>query len=197
MIVMRFNDLKILVERCLCISLQDLKPYLKADGFSGTISWGESNVNISLHHDVLTRSYHFSINDGPQTKIKSTFRLERVPRHFGGFMFYMRCPKCDRRIRVIYMRDGYWLCKKCHDLQYSSTRATDSDNFIRQSNKYARKLGLEGGWQYDHVSAEYGRPKWMHKTTFWLLQDKCRDYQLRAMMAALGVRGRAKILGEH
>ncbi len=103
---MRFNDPKILVERCLRISLQDLKPYLNSGGFSGTISWGENNVNISLHHDVLTLSYHFSINDGPQTKIKSTFRLERVPRHFGGFMFYMRCPKCGRGMRVIYMRDG-------------------------------------------------------------------------------------------
>jgi hypothetical protein len=194
-----YNEPKMLVEECLQISLRDLKPYLRdGSGFSGKLSWSDgSNVDISLRGSVLTLDYSFSINDGPTKRAHDSFVLERRPRHFGGYIYYLRCPDCDRRARIIYMRDGYWRCKRCHDLQYTSTRVTDSDNFILQSNKYARKLGIECGWQYDHVSADYGRPKWMHRTTFWTLQDKCRDYQLRAMMSALGVRGRAKVLGGH
>jgi uncharacterized protein YlaI len=50
-----------------------------------------------------------------------TIPFTSTPGNLGGFRFWFLCPECGKRVAVLY-RIGYYLCKDCHSLSYSSRR---------------------------------------------------------------------------
>lgn len=52
------------------------------------------------------------------------FELVPVTPYLGGKHWYFICPKCKRRVRKLYLPDGEneFLCRKCHNLTYSSSQ---------------------------------------------------------------------------
>jgi hypothetical protein len=46
--------------------------------------------------------------------------LTSTPCNFGGIRCWFRCPKCNRRVAVLYMRSRLWSCRECAKVRYSS-----------------------------------------------------------------------------
>ncbi|OWK41144.1 hypothetical protein [Fimbriiglobus ruber] len=61
---------------------------------------------------------------------------------FGGVRWWFLCPlvrdgvPCRRRVRVLYLRGGYYGCRACHRLSYASTQNSD-----RRVSAYRRAGG--------------------------------------------------------
>ena len=83
--------------------------------------WQRSEVEIVAEEKGLWlshngRSYHVPI--------------ERLRCPFGGARAWFRCPVCGRRCAILYLRAGYFACRRCQALVYhycvSSSRDASS-----------------------------------------------------------------------
>jgi hypothetical protein len=57
--------------------------------------------------------------------------LEPVACGFGGRTWWLRCPRCDRRCRIVYGRPGVSaiVCRACHSLTYKSRQKSRSRSY--------------------------------------------------------------------
>ena len=48
--------------------------------------------------------------------------LTRTPCYFGGFRWWFICPDCGKKVAILYkpLYSNFFLCRKCHNLTYSS-----------------------------------------------------------------------------
>jgi len=53
-------------------------------------------------------------------RVVQTIALTRTPCHFGGERYWFECPKCSKRVAVLYLRDELFLCRHCHKISYRS-----------------------------------------------------------------------------
>jgi hypothetical protein len=64
--------------------------------------------------------------EGREKRDKSlgqAFRVTRTACNYGGWRYWLLCPRCKRRCAVLYSRGyPYYACRKCHDLTYRSTQ---------------------------------------------------------------------------
>lgn len=92
--------------------------------------------------------------------------------HYGGVRNWWLCPKCDRRVSVLYCA-GAFVCRHCIGANYESQ--------LKQplSRHYSRiaKIRLRLGWHGGVAMGEYGKPKGMHKTTFDRLVSEHRQLE--------------------
>jgi hypothetical protein len=88
--------------------------------------------------------------------------LEATPCPFGGERLWLTCPSCRSRRRVLYCADGWFRCRACHDLAYSSTREDAHDRSLRRTRELQGKLGMNTA----DVFAIPEKPAGMHWETY-------------------------------
>lgn len=97
-------------------------------------------------------------------------RLAWTPCNFGGWRGWFICPKCERRVAVLF--HAYDLgCRDCYDLTYLSRRKNVADRAIRRVNKLRKRLL----WPPGFIHGEFGKPKAMHWSTFRRLIQEYRS----------------------
>lgn len=92
--------------------------------------------------------------------------VETTLLNFGGVRFWWRCPNesCKRRVRILYTKNDYFLCRTCHNLNYPSSQAGD-DLTPRIDNRLLsirRKLGATGSI----LASLPEKPSKMRKNTY-------------------------------
>jgi hypothetical protein len=121
--------------------------WLKRQGFfdpnisfrTGNLTWsrnGEPTGNTSIEVSTSdgntfirflykSRS-HWSTSDADWKEHDYKFPLEKLPCRYGGFKWFVRCQLskngvyCGRRVRVLYSINGYYGCRDCANLTYTS-----------------------------------------------------------------------------
>ena len=88
--------------------------------------------------------------------------LEATPCPFGGERLWLTCPRCGTRRRVLYCVDGWFRCRDCHDLAYSSTREDAHDRSLRRTRELQGRLGSSTA----DVFAIPEKPEGMHWETY-------------------------------
>lgn len=105
---------------------------------------------------------------------------------FGGVRYWYQCPRCWRRVRVLYAyaargRERF-SCRRCQGLRYYAHNESRPERLHRRARKLYRRAGSPDGaepWQ---------KPKWMRWATFSRLVLEGRDAQDTAdgmMLASL------------
>lgn len=89
--------------------------------------------------------------------------LTDTPCFYGGLRQWFLCPRCGRRVAILYLRGGLG-CRHCLRLAYPSQSEDYMDRLWRRQAKIERRLGGEG-WL---------KPKGMHWTTFERLHGELR-----------------------
>lgn len=127
----------------------------------------------------------------------TTLELTRTPSGFGGSCAFWLCPHCGRRVRFLYFKGRGFACRSCAKLNYRCQQRTkDSTNYARDGLKLAReKLHWEPPCQVapaDFPHLVPGKPKGMHRTTYYRYLARYRKYQklyeqesMREMLAIL------------
>lgn len=108
--------------------------------------------------------------------------LQRTACHYGSTRPWFTCPRCGRRVAIVYLANTPG-CRQCLRLHYPS----QSDDTIGRSwgrtVKILRKLGQDGLHDVPH------RPNGMRQATFarlwsaWMRDDEFRENALAAFMA--------------
>jgi hypothetical protein len=105
-----------------CVVLNIFKLGLEWDKpCTGTFTAGSCSMGFQLANNQLRLQY----------QVKSTGKsldyripLTRTFPNFGGYRLWFLCPNCNTRCGKLYLAPGqiYYLCRKCADLTYQSTR---------------------------------------------------------------------------
>jgi hypothetical protein len=97
-----------------------------------------------------------------------------------SYGYWFGCPWCGRRCAIIYgvSGDGYFGCRRCLRLGYSSEAESPMDRLWRQQRKLEDRLG-----------DNYRRPKWMRMRTYeriWAKIDEIEERKDEVCWSGIG-----------
>ncbi|MDT3677874.1 MAG: hypothetical protein ROZ64_03435 [Burkholderiaceae bacterium] len=106
------------------------------------------SIGISAEPDALSLSY--TLNGAP---VHQRIAIQRTPCNYGGSRPWFACPRCARRVGVLYLRSGF-ACRRCSRVAYASQSEDALGRIWRKQRRAEARLGER--WK---------RPKGMHETT--------------------------------
>ena len=125
-------------------------------------------------------------------RIKSTgevveqwVQTQTSPCHLGGERHWFTCPKCSKRVAVLYAPGRYFACRECGGLGYATQKENAGDRASAKADKLRNRLGWEAGI----LNGGGLKPKGMHWKTFELLKlrhDALLQFCLRDFDRRLG-----------
>ena len=81
--------------------------------------------------------------------------------HYGNYRYWFNCPKCGKRVGVLYCA-GLYVCRHCINANYASQLMQPIDKLFRKVAKIRHRLQWQQGIAHGHGS----RPKGMHRKTY-------------------------------
>lgn len=96
--------------------------------------------------------------------------IEKQPCNYGGIRYFLHCPTCNRRMRLLYCESGFFSCRKCLKLCYMTQLIRPSWRCVNMANKIKTMLENKAG------SLER-KPPWMKRRTFKALLARHNEYK--------------------
>ena len=139
------------VEESLDLSISWLKRHGYLVGYkSGGMLWKqygkESSVSFKVDTENMYIQFQYNSNGEP---LDYKAWLSCSQPNFGGKRYYFNCPivGCSKRVSVLYLVGKYFGCRKCHKIQYRSSR--------KSGTRYSKlKKSLEGSSQRESMVNE-------------------------------------------
>ena len=104
---------------------------------------------IDVNYSYRGKAYSYSI------------RLDKTACHFGHYRHWWLCPKCSKRVSVLYCA-GTYVCRHCLSVPYGSQLQQPIDRLFSRADTIRQRLGWQSG--IAHGIGE--RPKGMHHSTY-------------------------------
>ena len=121
-------------------------------------------LRISHYRELLTQQKAESMQVGYEHRGKSysySIKLSRTACNYGGHRHWWLCPKCSKRVSVLYCAGAY-VCRHCIGGKYGSQLEQPIDNLFRRLDRIRTRLG----WQDGVIHGIGERPKGMHRSTY-------------------------------
>lgn len=80
---------------------------------------GSIGLEVRLDKSYSYAEFDYRLDGKP---VKYSHGLMTVRPHFGGRRYYFRCRNCLSCVTALYLRGGYYACRKCHGLVYESSQ---------------------------------------------------------------------------
>lgn len=142
----------------------------------GSMSWsmgGEKTGSISFEvciadkefDDYIKLQYTITDDEGKKKEFDYKVMLTTTACHFGGERYWFICPLykngiyCGRRAGVLYLSSGYFGCRHCQNLTYSSQKENRNYRFY----PFGQVLKIEN--KIDELEKEIKRPSYGGKST--------------------------------
>lgn len=142
-----------------------------------------AGISIRVDFESMVLSY----------RIKSTGEVveqrvytQSTPCHLGGQRHWFTCPKCDKRVAVLYAPGRYFACRHCGGLGYATQKEGVGDRASSKADKIRKRMG----WQAGILNDPGGKPKGMHWATYQRLKstyDALVQVSLHDMARKLGI----------
>ena len=126
---------------------------------------------LEVRYQFRGKQYHYDI------------KLTTTTPNYGGKRYWWECPKCGRRVAVLYCA-GYYVCRHCLGAKYQTQHLQPIDRQFKRIAVLRERLGWYGGLA--HGIGE--KPKGMHQETFnklWLEYHKTADKVLKMSLEQL------------
>jgi len=146
--------------------------WLKKQGYLrpgnvGLLAWsrrGEQTgfINYRMEADRMVLNYRYRLNGGDWEDVEQAISFDRTPCNYGGQRTWFLCPRCWRRVAVLYGAGKYFLCRHCYDLTYASQQEGRADRLMRKARKIRERLGASNNL----MESILFKPKNMHQKTF-------------------------------
>lgn len=142
-------------------------------GTSGSLSWscnGESSgyINYVMEQDKMILQYRYRIRGEEWSDVEETVKFDRTPCNFGGDRKWFLCPRCFKRIAILYGAGKYFLCRHCYDLTYDSCNTNSIQRIFDKATKLKEQLGGRAGMAYPIPD----KPKGMHWKTYYRIRKE-------------------------
>lgn len=102
--------------------------YFVGEPRGGSLNWtrngeptGSVSIEVSTHPgaEYIRFQYHYTETED-KTQYDYKVNLTSINCHYGGRRWFFKCPRCNRRVGVLYMGGGGFACRHCYNLTYSS-----------------------------------------------------------------------------
>ena len=145
-------------------------------GTVGYLSWsrGEEetgSIRYRMEADRMILHYRHRQNRGEWEPVEQSISFDRTPCNYGGHRTWFLCPRCWKRVAVLYGAGKYFFCRHCHNLAYGSQQECKVDRLTRKARKIRQRLGADS----DLSMPIWNKPKNMHWKTFDRLRREA-DY---------------------
>lgn len=176
-------DSKTLTEHCINIDIRQLsRKGCLAPGQRYSWKWSDGNhITIETKPRAIELDYTISY-DGNSQKLNYEISLSWTSCNYGGKRPWFICPgkDCGRRVAKLYSRHGYFLCRHCHDLAYSSQREGKEWRLMYKAQRIYKRLGVNG---LDDLYFK-SKPKGMYQTTYDKLIEEAQELEFESLQAA-------------
>ena len=145
---------------------------------SGSVRLATRREELRLYVELVEGALSIHSRDG-----SATIRLTHTACNYGGTRPWFCCPRCKRRVAIVYLR-GSWMCRQCTGLLYECQLESDLHRMIRK----ARKLRIRLGGPAALTAAFPLKPPRMHRRTYerLRLQSLLLETQISGAVAAWG-----------
>lgn len=153
-----------------------------------TWQWASgATIKLETSPDLVTLLYRYKDSQSEWRDVTQPVAVTRTPCHYGGSRPWLSCPRCSKRVAILYL----WnvpLCRSCAKLVYPSQAEDAIARSWRRSRKIAAKLG-----QLGEINAwlELCRPSGMRQVKFerlcaqWWVEEELRDRHLALFLSQL------------
>ena len=146
--------------------------WLKRQGYlwpgnSGSLVWslrGEQTGSIGyrMEEDWMILNYRHRPKGGDWEEVEQTIFFDRTLCNYGGYRTWFLCPRCRKRVVVLYGAGKYFYCRHCYNLTYGSQQEGKADRLMRKARKIRQLLGASDNL-FEPI---WLKPKNMHWKTF-------------------------------
>jgi len=142
-------------------------------GHFGFLSWSWRNkqtgyIGYRMEANCMVLNYRHRPHDGEWENVEQTVSFDRTPCNYGGHRTWFLCPRCWKRVAVLYGAGKYFFCRHCYNLTYSSQQESRADRLMRKARKIRERMGGS-----DNIVDSFPeKPKNMHWKTYWRLRDR-------------------------
>jgi hypothetical protein len=136
-------------------------------GTIGSLSWSQGeeetgSIRYRMEADRMVLLYRHRPHGGEWEPVEQTITFDWTFCNYGGHRTWFLCPRCWKRVVVLYGAEKYFLCRHCYDLTYSSQQEDKADRLMRKARKIRARLGASN----DFMEPILFKPKNMHQKTF-------------------------------
>lgn len=141
-----------------------------------------ASIRIWVDRESLVLSYRMKSTG---EVVEQRVQMQTTPCHLGGQRHWFTCPRCSKRVAVLYAPGRYFACRQCGALGYATQKEGAGDRAATRADKLRKRLGWEAGI----LNGPGGKPKGMHWDTFLRLKsqhDALVQISLQDMARQLG-----------
>lgn len=126
----------------------------------------------------LTLHYRTRRHGGEWQDRRYQVMIEWTPCNYGGTRPWWLCPRCGRRVAVLW-GDSFYACRHCQQINYESTRTAESSKPFERADKLRRRLG----WCAGVANDQGDKPKGMHARTYLRLLNELNAHSMAALQS--------------
>lgn len=124
-----------------------------------------ASIRIWVDRESLVLSYRMKSTG---EVVEQRVQMQTTPCHLGGQRHWFTCPRCSKRVAVLYAPGRYFACRQCGALGYATQKEGAGDRAATRADKLRKRLGWEAGI----LNGPGGKPKGMHWETFLRLKSQ-------------------------
>jgi hypothetical protein len=124
-------------------------PRLSISRYRDQLRQTDKANKVDVNYSYRGKSYRYPI------------QLTKTSCNYGGHRYWWLCPKCSKRVAVLYCA-GTYVCRHCIGCNYGSQLQQPIDRLFSRADAIRQRLGWQSGIAYGNQ----GRPKGMHSKTF-------------------------------
>jgi hypothetical protein len=132
---------------------------------AATLTFTREGIRIAYAHGETTERQQ-------STGLTELAAWRITPLHFGGVRYWIACPRCARRCRVLYWGVERLRCRLCLELRYASQLKQPGQRAEERAFRIARRLHPRG----NALDGCPPRPKGMRRRTFLRLEAEYEHY---------------------
>jgi hypothetical protein len=141
-----------------------------------------ASIRIWVDRESLVLSYRMK---STCEVVEQRVQMHTTPCHLGGQRHWFTCPRCRKRVAVLYAPGRYFACRQCGGLGYATQKEGAGDRAATRADKLRKRLGWEAGI----LNGPGGKPKGMHWKTYLRIKrhhDALVQLSLQDMARQLG-----------
>ena len=104
---------------------------------------------VDVDYSYRGKSYRYSI------------QLTKTSCNYGNYRYWWLCPKCSKRVSVLYCA-GVYVCRHCIGANYQSQLQQPIDRLFSRVESIRARLKWQVGIAHGHGN----RPRYMHHSTY-------------------------------
>jgi hypothetical protein len=138
------------------------------DGDWMTLRW-RSGANVSVYGTRCGIEVRFCRDND---EVRQPVTVDRLPCHFGGTRAVLRCPRCDRRCRKLYLFGSRFVCRACTRARYWTQTASPDARMTHRIRRLQSRLAPDvdvDDYVLDWIPA---RPRGMRRATYQRLVER-------------------------